>query len=426
MDGNNGRRMRPPRPFPFVAAGVGLVILMLVAPAGAAAAKRAVVTVDTVKVGAAGNPSVGVVPFTDALYESCADAPDTTPACQEVGGVDYRYRIAELEITVGQWVDFLNTVDPKGTDKHNLYDPTESADAWPRFGQINQSTTARNGHHYSVAYPQWRDKPYGFADFPRSARFANSLFNGKVLSKRKSGGDGYKHVRYRVRLSRSDNRGMYDLARHKRKGATRERATGFVIPSQDEWIKAAYFDPSGGGTYSYWKYPTNPGTFGDGESDGPNQSVLDPSSGDVTNAATQPLATFHASGEDAPSWCPPQVSPQSDCSTVNPFGINPIAYPKLYQGSLGTVGQAQTRSPWGTLDQGGNAVEWTDTITPRPSGKSPGRVWRRLHGGVPNAPAYQLWISAVGLQPQNNKLYDLVYPWLGFRVGLVGNLKLGD
>jgi formylglycine-generating enzyme required for sulfatase activity len=46
----------------------------------------------------------------------------------------------------------------------------------------------------------------------------------------------------------------------------------------------------------------------------------------------------------------------------------------------GPVGQAKTASPWGTLDQGGNAVEWTDTIAPSPAGNSQGRVWRRLHG----------------------------------------------
>ena len=64
----------------------------------------------------------------------------------------------------------------------------------------------------------------------------------------------------------------------------------------------------------------------------------------------------------APSWCPAAVQPRA-CSTVNPFGIKPKAYAKGFQGSLGTVGQAKTTSPWGTLDQGGNAVEWTDTIT---------------------------------------------------------------
>ena len=52
------------------------------------------------------------------------------------------------------------------------------------------------------------------------------------------------------------------------------------------------------------------------------------------------------------------------------------------------------------------------------------RVWRRLHGGVPNAPGYQLWLSAIGLQPQDNKFYDLTYPWLGFRIGVVGDLQV--
>ena len=111
------------------------------------------------------------------------------------------------------------------------------------------------------------------------------------------------------------------------------------------------------------------------------------------------------------------------CATVNPFGIPPQAYEKAFQGSLSTVGQAQTTSPWGTLDQGGNAVEWTDTITASPTGKSDGRVWRRLHGGIANAPAYQLWLSAVGLQPQDNAAFTATYPWLGFRIGVLGNLK---
>ena len=108
------------------------------------------------------------------------------------------------------------------------------------------------------------------------------------------------------------------------------------------------------------------------------------------------------------------------CDTKNPLHLPPNLYRKLYQGSLGTVSQSRTRSPWGTLDQGGNAVEWTDTITPPPAGKMGPRIWRRLHGGVPNAPAYQLWLSAVGLQPQNNRFYNQIYPWLGFRIGVTG------
>ena len=399
--------------------------LALLAPATALAAGKGrgtVLTFKTAFVGAPGNPSVGIVPFSDAIYRSCGEAPQAQPACQLVGGVGYRYGIGELEVTVGQWVRFLNAVDPAGAGRHDLYDPSESGAGWPKYGQIDFSAHARRGRHYSVAYPEWAHKPYGFANFLRAARFVNALDNGRLLSRKASSSGPFRYVTYRVRLSRQTERGMYDLAREKRSGATRALRTGFVVPSQNEWIKAAYYDPNGGGTYSYWKYPTNPGVFGDGTATAPSATTLDPTNGNVTNGGTQPLATYRPSGGAAPSWCPAAISTEA-CSAVNPFGIDPTTYATLYQGSLSTVGQAGTASPWGTLDQGGNAVEWTDTITPPPSGRSGGRVWRRLHGGIANAPAYQLWLSAVGLQPQDNVFYTTTYPWLGFRVGVIGDLR---
>jgi hypothetical protein len=401
-----------------------LALLALAAPVGAVARSApSVLSFKLMKVGAAGNPAVGIVPFTDAIYRSCAEAPapkgPRAPTCQEVGGVGYQYGIGELEVTVGQWVKFLNTVDPLGRNRHNLYSETESGSAWPRFGQVDFRPRARAGRHYSPAAPEWVDKPYGFADFLRSARFVNSLANGKLLAKRSGSEGGISYDVYRMRLSRRTERGMYDL--HKRK-ATRTRKAGFVIPSQDEWIKAAYYDPSGGGTYSYWQYPTNPGAFGDEGKAAPNAATLDPQNGDVVNASTQPLAIFHTPETAPPSWCPTNQAAQ-DCAAENPFGIPAQSYEKAYAGSLGSVGQAGTRSPWGTLDQGGNAVEWTDTITPAPFGVKGKRVWRRLHGGIANAPVYQLWLSAVGLQPQSNPFFTATYPWLGIRVGVVGALQ---
>jgi formylglycine-generating enzyme required for sulfatase activity len=394
----------------------------LAAPAiSAAAPAPSVLTFKTVEVGAPGNPSVGIVPFTDAVYSSCAEVvpAEKQPPCQQVGGVGYRYGIGQLEVTVAQYVAFLNTADPTGSNRHNLYSGNESSSEWPKYGQIDFSAGARAGRHYSVASPEWADKPYGFANFLRSARFANSLYNGQVLAKRASAGDGFHYVTYRVRLSRQTEQGMYDM---KVRAMTRSHKRGFVIPSQNEWIKAAYYDPSGGGKYSYWQYPTNPGAFGDEGASAPHSTTLDPSTGDVTNSSTQPLANFHAEGQPAPSWCPSAFSAEA-CSSVNPFGIKPANYAKGYQGSLGTVGQAKTPSPWGTLDQGGNAVEWTDTITPPPFGVKGKRVWRRLHGGIANAPVYQLWLSAVGLQPQDNTFYTATYPWLGIRIGVLGNLR---
>jgi formylglycine-generating enzyme required for sulfatase activity len=388
----------------------------LLAPTGSVAAPRpAVLKLRTVRVGAGGNPSAAIVPFTDAIYRSCSEAPPSGAGCQEVGGVKYRFGIGQLEVTVAQWVAFLNTVDPFGRNRHGLYSSTESGAAWPRFGQVDFVGKARVGRHYRVAAPAWADKPFGFANFLRAARFVNSLFNGRVLSRRGSSA-GFRYITYRVRLSPRTESGMYDMRNPK---TTRQRRAGFVLPSQDEWIKAAYYDAGGSGAYSYWKYPTNPGVFGDGSATAPAVTTLDPTTGDVTNAAVQPLATYHASGQPAPSWCPSSQSAEA-CATANPFGLEPQLYQTAFQGSLSTGGQALTPSPWGTLDQGGNAVEWTDTITPPPFGVKGARVWRRLHGGIANAPAYQLWLSAVGLQPQDNVFYTAVYPWLGFRVGVVG------
>jgi hypothetical protein len=50
-------------------------------------------------------------------------------------------------------------------------------------------------------------------------------------------------------------------------------------------------------------------------------------------------------------------------------------------------------------------------------------VWPPGDGGGRTAAwstAYQMWISAVGLQPQDNTFYVHTYPWLGFRIGSIG------
>ena len=109
---------------------------------------------------------------------------------------------------------------------------------------VNFDASTQSGRHYSVASPEWTDKPFAFANFLRAARFANSLYNGDVLSKREGTGAGFDTVAIGFKLPTDEVLGMYDLSRRR---ATRTSASGFVIPSQDEWIKAAYFDPSGGG-----------------------------------------------------------------------------------------------------------------------------------------------------------------------------------
>ncbi len=419
---------------------LALVVLLVAVVVGATAcgssssAKLGVVTVKMAVVGDPGNHSVGVIqtfggpkgqfvdpPKGTGIYKTCADAPAAPPPCLTVGGVSYKYGIAELETTVSQYVTFLNTADPDGKNIHALYDDNMSPTVWPQYGSVAYSSSAAAGKHYSVAYPEWAQKPFNFGNFRRGARFANSLSNGKILSQTESTSDGFTYETYTVRLSPKTESGMYDM---KKESPTRSKSSGFVLPSNNEWVKAAYYDPKGGGTDSYWAYPTGP--FNQ-----PNVSVLNPATGDVENASDQPLSTYNPNDPQssvdtpgappgtAPTWCPSQAGPS--CGKVFPPDL-PADFQKTYMANVSTVGQTKTFSPWGTYDQGGNVVEVLDTLAPQPPGVNFLRDWRYYHGGVANAPAYQVEISAFGYNPGDPQI-SRFYPWLGFRLGIVGNLK---
>jgi hypothetical protein len=325
-------------------------------------------------VGDPGNPSVGVVqtfggpkgdfvdpPKNTGIYKNCSDAPKAPPPCLTVGGVGYTYGIGEFEITVSQYVTFLNTADPRGKNLHQLYNDDMSPTVWPKYGSIRYTPGAATGEHYSVAYPEWADKPFNFGDFRRGARFANSLTNGKVLSSTPSTANGFKYVTYTVRLSPQTERGMYDMAQE---AVTRAKPTGFVLPSNNEWVKAAYYDPKHGGTDSYWAYPTGPFKQ-------PNVAVLNPGNGNVENASDQPLATYNpndpGSSNDTPGappgkasdWCPSQAAPT--CDKIFPPDFPPgLDLPSQYMANVSTVGQDKTPSPGGPTTR---EATWSRSLT---------------------------------------------------------------
>jgi streptogramin lyase len=405
-------------------------------PSPKASAK--ILKLDTVKVSSPRNRNAWIIPFWNDVYRSKASCRKAFPSvretidqhadpsvqtvsatsCMKVGRVKYKYQIAEKELTVAQWVKFLNIVDPRGRNRHHLWDAAQSSRVWPKYGSVNRNKRAPRGQRYYVASPEWADKPYNVADFTRAARLANSLNNGRLIKKRNHRvstvtGKRLRLTAYKVRLSRETETGMYQMSKRK---ATRNSTKGFAVSSQNEWIKAAYFDPKGGGKHSYWGYPTNPGKYvncpvdesGCAAGDQPSATQLD-ADGDVTNDGIQPLASFEAIPGVAPDWCPSQFT--SEQCADSPFP--PLS--DIYIGSMSTVGQALTRSPWGTLDQGGNVVEITDTISPPPPLGDTSIVWRRWHGGVVTATAYQMWLSAVGVTPQTVPGYA-VNPWRGIRL----------
>src|SRR5262249_21735736 len=174
------------------------------AAASGAVTHRGVVTIRTVRVGDPGNAPAGIIPFQPGIYGNCSEVPAGTTGCQLVGGVAYPYEIGELEVTVKQYVTFLNTVDPEGRNVHNVYVNMMSPSRWPKYGSIRRASGrgVAPGAHYSVAYPQWANKPIGFANFLRAARFVNALSNGDILSRTESSAGGFQFVTYVVRLSR--------------------------------------------------------------------------------------------------------------------------------------------------------------------------------------------------------------------------------
>ena len=408
-----------------------LALLALAAPAGAVAKSApSVLTFKTMQIGCAGQPGGRDRPLhrrdlPHLRAKRRSRKAREHPACQEVGCGRLRLRDRQARgdrRPVGRRSSTRST-RPAATSTSSTAKP-RAARPGPGSARSTTPPAPRPASTTRAAAPEWLDKPYGFANFLRSARFANSLYNGKLLAKQSA-------HRRPLQLHHLPGAALApDRARDVRHAQARRRRapakTGFVIPSQDEWIKAAYYDPKGGGTYSYWKYPTNPGVFGDGTADRADaRRPSTPPTGDVTNASTQPLAIFHDERSAAADLVPVEPVGRQPAQPSTRSGSRPRPTKRPSPGSLGTVGQAKTLSPWGTLDQGGNAVEWTDTITPPPFGVKGKRVWRRLHGGIANAPVYQLWLSAVGLQPQDNAFFTATYPWLGIRVGVIGDLKLG-
>ncbi len=127
----------------------------------ASVARGGVVTIPMAIVGDPGNPSVGVIQtfggpkgqFVDppenkgntGIYKTCGDAPAAPPPCLTVGGVGYTYGIGEFDVTVSQYVTFLNTVDPRGRNTLQLYFDDMSPTAWPQYGSVSPVFSSGTG-----------------------------------------------------------------------------------------------------------------------------------------------------------------------------------------------------------------------------------------------------------------------------------------
>ncbi|MHC4698185.1 MAG: SUMF1/EgtB/PvdO family nonheme iron enzyme, partial [Planctomycetota bacterium] len=196
----------------------------------AAASVHAEVVIETVTVGNPGN----------AGEDSGDCVPGGWGPCRECGAVDYVYNIGKFEVTAGQYTEFLNAV--AATDTYGLYNTYYMPNpAPPDYGCNIQRTGLSGSYSYSVA-GDWADRPVNGVSWGDAARFANWLHNGQPTAAQGPG---------------TTEDGSYAL-----NGATsnaalllivRDPDAIWVIPSEDEWYKAAYYD---GGSGVYYDYAT--------------------------------------------------------------------------------------------------------------------------------------------------------------------------
>ena len=225
-----------------------------------------------------------------------------------VGGVDYGYQIGKYEVTNGQYAAFLNAVAVR--ERHGLYNP-EMASGWKDIGGI-----IREGEQGSYSYsvrPGRENRPVNYVSFWDSLRFANWLHNGQPTGRQDAS---------------TTEAGAYVLSRTAPPNESVHRALDARVwlPSEDEWYKAAYYDPAlNDGAGGYWDYAT--------------QSDTAPTS--------EP---------------PPGTDPINGSANYWPEGQDYSVGPPDYTTEVGAY--ATSAGPYGTFDQNGNVWEWNEAIFP--------------------------------------------------------------
>jgi len=150
------------------------------------------------------------------------------------GAVAYEYKIGKYEVTNAQYCEFLNAVAK--TDTYELYDPR--MDGGPEdWGGITRSGDA-GSYTYAVREGMGK-KPVNYVTWESCVRFVNWLTNGQGKGDTETGSYTIKD-------------GTVTVPDHAALAA--EKAVKWVLPSENEWYKAAYYDPDKSGGAGYWQY----------------------------------------------------------------------------------------------------------------------------------------------------------------------------
>jgi formylglycine-generating enzyme len=220
------------------------ISLLLAAGLLAASSASAMINIDTVLVGNAGNSNDTANPY---------------------GGVGYNYHIGTYEVTNSQYTAFLNAT--AATDTHGLYNSSMNSDS--THGGITQSGTS-GSFSYSVK-SGFENKPVNYVSFWDAARFSNWLTNGGGLGDTETG---------MYNLNGITNPTNNTVARQLDFSLGQN---GVAVASENEWYKAAYYDGNGG----YTLYPTQSNSITTADANY-NNSV-----GTVTDVGTYAAAPSH-------------------------------------------------------------------------------------------------------------------------------------
>ena len=415
------------------------------------------------RVGRPGNDGVAIRGFVPPSEQTVPANPVNPPAVapialdttsellfnyQVVGGVPYDYEIGQYEITATQYCAFLNAVDPGG---ENPKQPWTKVKLWNKKnnplvnhfqGQILYVDHAEEGRHYVLADPLWADKPMMLVNGFEYAYFINSLTNGGAVGEKKRlrksplGFDVVVTDRF-FRFSPTIDSGSYALNDSNYAFLARQNVEGLFFPSQNEWIKAAYFagDDTGNKT-DYFYFPTAsnkapvPLFTKQGKKQGSAKGPASESKYAVVNVTD--------TGEVLVDELSSKAIKKQGYSNYD-YGVfwQPWYAPagKTYKNANVTnVGGSASPSPWLAYDMGGNVVEYTDTVAgaldlSKKEAEAIGAaenlqqlpVAFRAHGGIANATGYQLWITATGAGDPYGQILGSAYEYGGARLSYVGD-----
>jgi formylglycine-generating enzyme required for sulfatase activity len=180
------------------------------------------------------------------------------------GAVPYVYQMGKYDVTVGQYCQFLNAV--AATDTYGLYNTYMIPGSdYSTIGIIQSGSPG--SYTYSVSYnaSAWQsyatnfpslypsalaaanDCPIFAVAWGDAARFCNWLQDGQPTTLGE--------------VANSTETGAYTLNGAVSNAAlmaiTHNTGATYVIPSENEWYKAAYYNPR---TATYWAYPTQSNT----------------------------------------------------------------------------------------------------------------------------------------------------------------------